>query len=72
MERQRARRRGRTVYSLWSDICVCLSSQGHPEGWCDVSRPSKEDPEQRPDDAGADEPDPVGGGLTLPSGAEGK
>lgn len=41
---------------------VCL--QGHPEGGCDVSGPPEEDPEQRPDDAGTDEPDPVGGGLT--------
>lgn len=63
-----------TVYSLWShqlDICLGLSSQGHPEGWCDVSRPSKEDPQQRADDAGTDEPDSVSGGLTLPNGAEG-
>ncbi|CAG14814.1 unnamed protein product, partial [Tetraodon nigroviridis] len=29
-----------------------------------VSRPPKEDPQQRPDDACTDEPDPVGGGLT--------
>lgn len=49
----------------------CLSSQWHPEGGSDVSRPSKEDPQQRPDDAGTDEPDPVSGGLTLPHGAEG-
>lgn len=48
------------------DICFRLSSQGHLEGWCDVSGPSKEDPQQRPDDAGTDEPDPVGGGLTPP------
>lgn len=50
--------------------CLCLSSQGHPEGGRDVSRPPEEDPQQRPDDAGTDEPDPVGGGLTLPNRAQ--
>lgn len=43
-----------------------VSSQGHPAGRRDASRPPEEDPQQCPDDACTDEPDPVGGGLTLP------
>lgn len=49
-----------------ADTCSALSSQRHPEGGRHVSRPPKEDPQQRPDDACTDEPDTVSGGLTLP------
>lgn len=38
--------------------------QGHPQGGRDSCRSPKEDPQQRANDEGADEPDPVGGGLT--------
>lgn len=49
-----------------ANTCACLSSQGYPAGRRDASRPPEEDPQQCPDDACTDEPDPVGGGLTLP------
>lgn len=48
--------------------CSCLSWQRYPEGRRDASGPSEEDPQQCPDDACTDEPDPVGGGLTLGGG----
>lgn len=38
--------------------------QGHPQGGRDSCWSPKEDPQQCADDEGADEPDPVGGGLT--------
>lgn len=49
-------------------LLICMFAcalQGHPQGGCDSCGSPKEDPQQRADDEGANEPDPVGGGLTF-------
>ena len=44
---------------------VLLSPKGHSPGWGHPGWSPEKNPQQYPGDAGTDEPDPVGGGLTF-------